>query len=208
MKLSELFKRSPLVALLVLTVTGCLSLKPTPDPTQFYVLSSVANQSDPKLPADSEIRICIAGVSAPAYLDVPWIVTRNGDNQVHRASFHQWAEPVADGLSRVLVENLGTILDTSDILVLSRERAGESRFFVKLSIAKFDLSTSGEATVKASWRIRNSKFATFEMNNRFERTMPFEWDSSDYGVAVGQLNQLMTEICKVISDDILMSKLL
>ena len=201
MKSLALLKTSCLALLIAATSVGCFSFKATPDPTQFYVLSPVVDQA--LQGAGDGISLCIVGVTLPEYLDVPWLVTRENGNRVRRVSFHQWSEPILEGVKRTVVGNLSTALDTSDILVLARERPGESRYFITLTISRFDLSPDGKASLAASWRVRNSATPDFELNNRIERTATFAWDDGDFGAAVGALNDLLAEVCVAVAADVL-----
>lgn len=94
-----------LVGLLSFCLAGCLSLGgPTP-PSQFFLLSaSQAGQQTEAGPGERVLRL--PTVTLPGYLDRPQLVTLRGPGEMHIAPYARWGEPLAEGITRVLGENL------------------------------------------------------------------------------------------------------
>ena len=86
---------------------GCGFLRPHDDPTRFYVLTvpQVATErfADNK---SRQLKIGLKPVELPAYLRSRSMVVRTGTNEIHFAEFDWWAEPLDQGISRVMKENL------------------------------------------------------------------------------------------------------
>src|SRR5262249_45023810 len=83
------------------------------DPTQYYTLGqpaarnteSRAMASTPRSSmAASTVSIGVGPVIMPSYLDRTQIVTRTAADQLDLANFHRWAEPLQEGIVRVLAE--------------------------------------------------------------------------------------------------------
>jgi uncharacterized lipoprotein YmbA len=87
---------------LALALSGC-SFGKSP-PSHFYVLN--AQEDAPPQPADHALVLRITHIGLPRYLDRFEIVTRSGSNELKLADFHRWAEPLEEGIARVLAENL------------------------------------------------------------------------------------------------------
>ncbi len=94
-----------LSGLVALCLAGCFTLgTPTP-PSRFFLLT--APQPGPQAaPGPVERVLRLPTVSIPGYLDRPQLVTRRGSGELHIAPYARWGEPLADGLTRVLAENL------------------------------------------------------------------------------------------------------
>src|SRR5215469_13713195 len=59
----------------------------------------------------------VGPVALPTYLDRRSIVMREADSEVRLSSAHQWAEPLKDGVARVVAENLAVMIPTDAALV-------------------------------------------------------------------------------------------
>lgn len=91
----------------VLTLSGCSFLpKPAPDPTRHYVLTGPA----PAVPnADAKqgaLKVGLRSVQIAPYLDAKSMIVRRGDNEIDYRDYARWAEPLANGINRMLVARL------------------------------------------------------------------------------------------------------
>lgn len=81
---------------------GCqLIPEPAPDPTRFFVLTG------PGLPASTTspqgtLRLGLKSVELPPYLRSRSLIVRNGRNEIAYEDYARWAEPLDDGIARVL----------------------------------------------------------------------------------------------------------
>lgn len=114
-----------LVACLAACVAACAS---SPD-ARFFVLRPIEGDAPDAASADAGesvraddpdegatgIKVRVMNVEVPRYLERPQIVTRAGAQELHSDEFARWAEPLPQMLTRVLVENLSTLLDSQRI---------------------------------------------------------------------------------------------
>ena len=61
--------------------------------------------------------IGVGPVIMPGYLDRVQIVTRTGTDQVEISVFNRWAEPLEDGIARILAEEIGARVPTDRIVM-------------------------------------------------------------------------------------------
>jgi uncharacterized protein len=59
-------------------------------------------------------------VTIPGYLDRIQIVTRRGRDEIGLGEFDLWSDPLKDGATRVLGENLAALLRENRVSVLPR----------------------------------------------------------------------------------------
>jgi uncharacterized lipoprotein YmbA len=90
-------------AALVLLAAGCA----TSAPERFYTLESIG----PASPAVKSVsRVTLARVTVPVLVDRPEMVFQGDAGQVEISEQNRWAEPLRDGVGRVLAEDLTTRL--------------------------------------------------------------------------------------------------
>ena len=95
-------------------------------PSRYYMLNALP---DPDSGHERQgkahpLIIGLVPVELPAYLDRRPIVTRVSENELHLAEFNEWAEPLKDNVSRVLIENLQALLskDAFDVFPFDTSR--------------------------------------------------------------------------------------
>jgi uncharacterized lipoprotein YmbA len=105
-----------LCALASCALAGCAFLQPRADPTRFYVLT--VPSAPPKPAAKGEFkrwRVRLQPVAVPAYLRSRAMVVRTGTNEIHFADFDRWAEPLGQGISRVLKEAISSAPNVEEV---------------------------------------------------------------------------------------------
>jgi len=104
--------------------------------------------------AEGRIRIGLATVVVPEYLNRNEIVV-NLDNTVYRlAEFNQWAEPLSENLTRVLEENLTNLLrdDLIDVFLAS-DSSIPTDYRLEVDVVRLDGNLGGQATLISQWAL-------------------------------------------------------
>ena len=150
-------RRSMLVVLLVtlavstLVMSGCS----TGPPTRLYVLTSLSRAASvPPATGGREISIGIGPVELPQYLNRPQIVTGQQSSELQSAASAQWAEPLQDGFTRVLAENLSLLLATDRVAIFPWKTFAPE-YQVVVEVTHFLGQTGGEVSLVALWSILN-----------------------------------------------------
>ena len=140
------------VGVLMLVLTGCGG---TTAPARFYVLSPLvgAEKGVQALRDESRISIGIGPVEVAQYLDRPQIVTRLSPNELKLADFDHWGEPLKDNFSRVLTENLLTLLSAEPIAVFPLRGPTKLDYRVEVEVMVLDGDLGGKAELVARWAI-------------------------------------------------------
>jgi uncharacterized lipoprotein YmbA len=137
-----------------LALAGCLGGPSAP--TNFYMLSplSPSQAGTAAATAEGRIRISLATVVVPEYLNRNEIVV-NLDNTVYQlAEFNQWAEPLNDNLTRVLAENLTNLLQEDSITVfLSSDSSILPDYRLEVDVVRLDGNLGGQAALVAQWAL-------------------------------------------------------
>lgn len=163
----------------------------------FYLLSAesreVANGQSPSLG--------IGPIGIPEYLNRNSLVYSRGSNQLQIANFERWAEPLADGIQRVLGLNLAAELGTQNIRPHPWQRADAPAYAVQLWVLSLD-AAGQSAELVVEWRVsRPGEPGTVERRiSRLTQPLPGpEWEAADAAGAYSRLLQaLSAEIAAVI----------
>jgi uncharacterized lipoprotein YmbA len=136
------------VVLLATLGAGC-SLRETPPRT--YILSA-AGVPTTTGPHEGPV-VGVGPVVLPAYLDRSSIVVHEADGEVRLSSSHQWAEPLKDGVTRVVAENLAVMIPTDAALVYPWRSPRVVTYRVTLEIFRFDGTLGGPVVLNVRWRL-------------------------------------------------------
>ena len=136
----------PALVLVILTAASCSRSSLS----QYYYLTPLpeteqaAERSGPAIGVET--------VSLPAYVDRESIVTSKGDHRLTLEVDQLWAEPLEENCTRVLSENLASLLGAERVEVGSWPR-GEVQYRVTVRVVRLIGSPGGEAVLDARWTI-------------------------------------------------------
>jgi uncharacterized protein len=147
------------------------------DTTQYYTLgaataastnsrasASTAASTEPRAGAATSrgsvagsraVGVGVGPVVMPAYLDRTQIVTRPGADQVEISTFNRWAEPLEDGISRILAEEISVRVPTERVVMFPWRGvvARVIQYQVVVAVVRFDGRPGGDVTLDTRWRI-------------------------------------------------------
>ncbi|HUY19439.1 MAG TPA: PqiC family protein [Candidatus Binataceae bacterium] len=152
--------RAKLIALGACMAAGCSVLSPQPDRSRFFILSPVSDASamsagPASTSADSQLTIGVGPVDFPAYLRRLPVVTRVAPNRVEISDDKRWAEPLDKNFTRVLSENLATLLNTPRIEKYPWPLNIKVDYQVEIDVQRFETTGDGRSELIAGWIIRD-----------------------------------------------------
>jgi uncharacterized protein len=155
--------RAVVRGLLSLATSIALASCAVSDPTRYYTLDqagagraeSKTQASTPGSSAAGAMGIGIGPVIMPAYLDRIQIVTRTGTDQVEISVYRRWAEPLEDGIARLLAEEIGARVPTERVVMFPWRGvvARTIQYQVIVAVMRFDGPQGGDVTLDTRWRI-------------------------------------------------------
>ena len=137
-------------ALLGALVAGC-TFRSAPPATYLLAAESPAAPAPPAVGRGPALGV--GPVTIPVYLDRPSIVVRAGGDEVRLSSHHHWAEPLKDGIARILAENLATMVPTDAVVVFPWRSPWIVTYRVTMEILRFDGPLGGPVILNARWRL-------------------------------------------------------
>ncbi len=120
--------------------------------TQYYTLTPIAT-SGPGDTDANDLVIAVGPITIPQYLDRTGVVIRASGTRVVIKEFHAWSEPLADMIPRVLAENIGALLKTTNVFILPQRRRRMVDFQAEVDFVRFDIGSNGEAEMIARWSV-------------------------------------------------------
>ncbi|MBQ3059587.1 MAG: membrane integrity-associated transporter subunit PqiC [Desulfovibrio sp.] len=162
-------------------------------PTTYYLLeSSLTPVESIGLPSKS---LRVAQISVPAYLDRSGIVSRvTGENRLIIAEFHAWAEPLGQGVRRVLQEALAPPLLLQGFNVLAGNDDDSGDFVLLVDIQRLDGTVKSMAVLEAHWTLQreNGKLLGRGIHVAREPLPGTDADQNqDYNILVGAQSRLL-----------------
>jgi uncharacterized lipoprotein YmbA len=101
----------------------------------------------------------VANITLPDLVNRPHLVERVNVSRVEILETHRWAEPLKNGISRLLAETLAIRLGSDRVTAYPQNTATEPDYKVVLDIQRFE-SMGNSVSVDAIWTIRRTPAAT------------------------------------------------
>lgn len=134
--------------------------------THFYSFSSMEGAPSSQPPC---LSLGVGPVEVPAYLDRRSVMVRESENRLALAEFEEWAEPVRDGLSRVLAQNLGVLVCAKPIAVHPWPAGVNPGYQVTVQVQRFDGAPGKEVALEATWSILDKEGGLLVWNRFSDR---------------------------------------
>lgn len=131
---------------LLALVLGLGACGTTPQ-SDYYRLSSDAAPGRGDSPS-----LGIGPIEIPEYLNRNTLIYQTGANQLRVANFERWAEPLQQGLNRVLTLNLSGRLDTQNVRPFPWPTSDRPELAVQVWVLALDASEDS-VTLVAEWRL-------------------------------------------------------
>lgn len=140
----------------VLTITalmfaGCASTQHA----RFYTLSAMDRMqiASSDLSLGKKVAIRVGPVEFPELLKRDQIVTRTGPHELHVDEFHRWGGPLDEDFTRVLAEDISTLLGVDRVAVFPWEAYFHPAYRILMNVQRFDGRLGGPVTLHATWTI-------------------------------------------------------
>jgi hypothetical protein len=187
-------------------LNGCALLQPQADPTRFYVLT--VQNAPPARAVEGEFKrwkVGLKPVELPAYLRSKAMVVRTGTNEIHFADFDRWAEPLDQGISRVMKETLSSARNVESVALNSH---GDDTLDYEVAIRILACegvrlgNGSGSIRFAVTWEARSVGTNSTVTNRGVFTAHPVAWDGKDYGQLAERLSEAVAGASKALAGDL------
>lgn len=192
--------------LLLFVTGGCAFLKPAADESRYYLLAAEGSNgaSSERQGAGSVVRIL--PVEVANYLQNRDIVVRDGTNEVIFDLFHEWAEPLNDGIRRVVAEDLQTMPGIRSVFTDPSAPAERPDYVLSVHVLACEgvrAKSRDLAQFTAAWEISRPGSNQAVVAHGIFRPPARVWHSGDYNELADQLSGMLSgfsrELAKAIS---------
>jgi uncharacterized lipoprotein YmbA len=125
--------------------------------SHLYTLSRSPPSAAAPAATASNMTVVVGPVSIPAIVDLPQIVVSTGANSVSLDEFNRWASPLQSNISRVVAENLVTLLGTPRVSQFQQSLNLDADYRVAIEVQSFESAPGDAATLNAVWVVRRTK---------------------------------------------------
>ncbi|MCF8468049.1 MAG: PqiC family protein [Sneathiella sp.] len=177
---------------LITVVLGACSALPGSDPTRFYILKPASGlmPENGKLSLAEGINVGIGPVQIPGYADRSQIVTFDAGSQITVSDFDHWAEPLSEGIKRVVSANVSTLIGSGKVFPYPADfRPGKQSIQVAIEIIDVTQMANGTAKLSARWHIKQMYDNQVVIRN--SQTYEKEAVAGDYGSYANALSELL-----------------
>jgi len=185
---------------------GCGLLRPHDDPTRFYVLTVPPAATERSEVGElKQLRIGLKPVEMPAYLRSKSMVVRTGTNEIHFAEFDRWAEPLEQGISRVMKENLSSAPNVESVTLNSR---GDDTLTCEVAIRILTCegvrAENGASSIRfaATWEIRPTGTNSAATTRGGFIAEAVAWDGKTYTQLAERLSEAITGASTALAVDL------
>jgi uncharacterized lipoprotein YmbA len=127
---------------------GCFSRTPPPE---FFTLRPVATA--PLGVPHEGLALAVGPIDFPRYLDRSEIVRRDAANRLVLSGAHRWGGSLKNDMLRVIADDLGTLLGTSEVVIYPTEPRSGVDYRVRLDLREFEASIDGPVVLRLHWSI-------------------------------------------------------
>ncbi len=127
-----------------MAVAGCTS-----PPTNYYRLASIPGS----VLDQAKLTISVRSINIPGYLDQNNIIKPGSTYTLNSFNNAQWAEPLADMLRAVMVQNLSQRLPGA-IVVSAGAIGAPADFIVEIDVQRFDFDPSGDINITTQLAVK------------------------------------------------------
>ncbi|ABE53957.1 protein of unknown function DUF330 [Shewanella denitrificans OS217] len=199
MKLFGIMRLTAVLGIFILQaalLTGCQ----TSPQKNYYVLTSAA---PPRLASNTslELAIGIGPISIPEYLHFTQLVYQTQAGYLHRFDNSYWAEPLDQGINRILGLNLTQASPSRQLVQFPWRLENRPQYSISINILNLNLM-EGQASLQAVWTLKDLSSTTKAIpaspqkdgqGQHFQASVPAEQSATGLVMAYSQLLQLLSE---------------
>lgn len=140
------------------------------------------------------------------YLNQPYLVMQLADHQLHYARFHMWAEPLHDGISKAVINDLNGE-DINRQFVMADASVNSALPLLTISIESFHATSQSKVILSGKYWLTNkvelAKGAISEVRHPFYFETRLDKDGYDHSVAKMRMliSELSVEISKMLASE-------
>jgi uncharacterized lipoprotein YmbA len=184
----------------LLTLSGCFSLSRDEPPIEHYVLSTADIAEDRVYAERTGPTIGLRQVQLAEYLDIPFIVVRQGPNRITYSDFHRWGEGLAGGINRAVARRLESRGVFGGVDVAPWSAGATHDYLIQIHVTRFEGAAAdveqpqtGSTHVTASWTLMRMPGSVVVARGNVDRRQP-AWQVGDYASLLAAFEEGLSDL--------------
>jgi len=187
------FKLRAIGLALAFFLAACAAREPLP---QFYLLTPPAGGNGRSHGGPS---VYVQRVAVPAYLARNSLVMVRAGNQVAYASSARWAEPLDQGIARMVAEGLNRVAHVqATSFTPTSPPPGDSSYSVAIQLQRFEGTDTGQVILTARYQVLAAN-GTDPIAGRSFEARRSGWQPGDYAGLARLLSEELMELSRAIA---------
>ena len=186
------FKPKAIGLALVFCLAACATTAPLP---RFYLLTPPASGSGRSHGGPS---VYVQRVAVPAYLARNSLVTVRAGNQVAYASSARWAEPLDQGVARMVAEGLNRVARVQATAFTPAAPPGGYAYSVEIELQRFEGTDTGQVILAARYQVFTTS-GTEPIASRSFEARRTGWQPGDYAGLARLLSEELMDLSRTIA---------
>jgi uncharacterized lipoprotein YmbA len=175
-------------------LVSCATREPLPS---FYLLTGTGSRT----PSSGGTVVFVRRIQVPTYLTTTGLATMKNGIEVQYSATQRWAEPLDQGLSRAVAENLSRNSRIKAYGFSPGASPVNHSYDVSIRLERFEGNDHGEVVLRAHWSI-SSAGSTEPISSRAVDIRKGGWKPGDYPGLVRLLSKEVTEMSHQIASAI------
>ena len=177
---------------LVFFLAACAAREPLP---QFYLLTPPAGSHGRSHGGPS---VYVQRVAVPAYLVRNSLVMVRAGNQVAYAGSARWAEPLDQGVARMVAEGLNRVARIQATSFTPAAPPGDYVYSVEIQLQRFEGTDTGQVILAARYQVFTASGTEPTASRNFEARRT-GWQPGDYAGLARLLSEELMDLSRTIA---------
>lgn len=178
---------------------ACALPQPQADLTRYYLLDATGVQAAGRESGGKSWVLGLREVTVPAYLQPKSFAIRSGANEVKYLDFTCWGEPLDQGLTRVLSEDLQALPRIARVIQGPFRPNARRDYDIAVRVTACEGTAAGAVRFAANWRIMAPGGGKSVAGGRFTAPTDLRWNGRDYGELAARLSEAVADLGRIIA---------
>lgn len=183
---------------LLLALAGCVSLKRTPEARYFALRSLLAPSAEAQVAADGPL-VGLLAVRVPGHLDRPQLVSWTAPQELRIDELLRWAEPLDEGATRTLAENLGALLPRHRVVRSPWPASTALRARVAVELRAFGPQADGTVRLEGVFAILEARAERPLVRQAFALERPTPGGATGGREPVEAMSELVADLARRVA---------
>jgi uncharacterized lipoprotein YmbA len=182
------------IGLAAIFVAGCAATEPEPT---YYVLAGSRSGTTRSHPPGA-VNVYVRRIEVPAYIAKPGLITVKEGTEVSYADTNLWAEPLDQGLSRAVAEDLSKNSRLRAFGFIPTALPPDHAYDVWIRLERFEGTNDGHVILRARWWVSTAG-SSDSIGGRTTEIRRRGWQPGDYGALVRLFRREVQELSREIA---------